>query len=99
MRSDRVLVAAGRRELLALILVGSVVGARCGLVGARLVIPTIPAVDGSGSLVQLEPRPGLARPCSECMLVVLVVGWLVAQVSARRTVRLAMLDRLREAEG
>ena len=95
---DRMLVAAGRRELLALTVVGTVIGVACGLVGARLAIPAIPAVDGSGVLVHANRGPAwsavLAVAC-----VVLAVGWVVAQVSARRTVRLARLDRLREAEG
>jgi ABC-type antimicrobial peptide transport system permease subunit len=95
---DRVLVAASRRELLALVLVAVVVGAVCGLVGARLVIPTLPAVDGEGSLVHANYGPAWLAVLAVAVAV-LAVGWLVAQVSARRTVRLAMLDRLREAEG
>ena len=54
---DRMLVAAGRRELLALTVVGTVIGVACGLVGARLAIPAIPAVDGSGVLVHSNRGP------------------------------------------
>ena len=95
---DRLLVAAGRRELLALTLVGTVLGVACGLVGARLAIPAIPAVDGSGVLVHANRGPAWWAVLAVAV-VVLAVGWIVAQVSARRTVRLARLDRLREAEG
>ena len=92
------LVAAGRRELLALTFVGTVIGVACGLVGARLAIPAIPAVDGSGVLVHSNRGPVWSAVLAVALLV-LAVGWVVAQVSARRTVRLARLDRLREAEG
>ncbi len=95
---DRMLVAAGRRELLALTVVGTVIGVICGLVGARLAIPAIPAVDGSGVLVHSNRGP-VWWAVLAVAVAVLAVGWIVAQVSARRTLRLAKLDRLREGEG
>jgi predicted lysophospholipase L1 biosynthesis ABC-type transport system permease subunit len=94
---DRILVRAGRREQLALTFVGLGLGVGSGLLGAWLAIPALPAVDGTGVLLQPHRGPAWLA-VGVVALVFLVIGWAVAPAAASRTVRLARLERLREAE-
>lgn len=91
-----VLVRAARREQVALALTGVALGAGAGLVAAGIALP--PLVDSAGA--DGPPlRYGPAwLPVLAVVAVILVVLAVVADVGARRTVRRAMPDLLRQVQ-
>ncbi|MGN6332517.1 MAG: FtsX-like permease family protein [Motilibacteraceae bacterium] len=94
----RTLVAAGVREQLALVGAGVLLGLATGLAAAAVTLPALPAVAGSSIL---GPPPTFATawlPVLGVVAVLLAVVGLLAHLAARRTVRLAVVDRLREAQ-
>ncbi|HEU4676218.1 MAG TPA: FtsX-like permease family protein [Motilibacteraceae bacterium] len=94
----RTLVAAGVREQLALVGAGVLLGLATGLAAAAVTLPALPAVAGSSVL---GPPPTFATawlPVLVVVAVLLAVVGLLAHLAARRTVRLAVVDRLREAQ-
>ncbi|MGN6244722.1 MAG: ABC transporter permease, partial [Motilibacteraceae bacterium] len=94
----RTLVAAGVREQLALVGAGVLLGLVTGLAAAAVTLPALPAVAGSSVL---GPPPTFATawlPVLGVVAVLLAVVGVLAHLAARRTVRLAVVDRLREAQ-
>ena len=94
---QRTLEAAGRRELLALMVFGTVVGCLAGLLGARLVLPSLLGTEASSAAGTLPEGPAWL-PVVAVLVVVLGVAALLAHLAARRIARLSVPDRLREAE-
>lgn len=94
----RTLVAAGVREQLALVGAGVLLGLVTGLAAAAVTLPALPAVAGSSVL---GPPPTFATawlPVLGVVAALLAVVGLLAHLAARRTVRLAVVERLREAQ-
>lgn len=94
--SRRSLVGAARREQLALVGFGAGLGAVAGIAGIELVLSRLPTVTGGGGPLA---APALQWPVVVVTVVATVatVGVLV-QVGARRVVRLASPDQLREVQ-
>ena len=90
------LVRAARREQLVLALAGLVLGAASGLVAAFYALPPLLAVSGAGGP---PPWYGPAwAPVVALLVVVLALLVIVADVGARRTVRRALPDLLRQVQ-
>lgn len=94
--SRRALVAAGRREQLAVTGFGALLGVAAGAGAVRLVLPRVSSITGgSGPLAAPAVQGGALL--ATVVVTVAVVGLLV-QVGAHRVVRLASADRLREVQ-
>ncbi|MGN6087892.1 MAG: FtsX-like permease family protein [Actinomycetales bacterium] len=94
----RLLIGAGVREQLLLVGTGLALGLLTGLLAAKLTLPELPAIRGTAGD---GPPPQFATawlPVLGVVLAVLVVVGTLALLATRRTVRLAALDRLREAQ-
>lgn len=95
--SHRALVRAARRELLAYVAVGLVLGAPVGVGAASLAAPALDQVSGGSAGPPLDYAPSWAA-LGLLLTGALVVLTVLAQLGAHRVVRLATPDRLREVQ-
>jgi putative ABC transport system permease protein len=94
--ADRaVLVRSARREQVVLALTGTVLGAVAGLVAAWLALPALLSAGDTGLPVWLGPA---WLPVVVLLVVVLAALVVVADIGARRTVRGAVPDLLRQVQ-
>ncbi|HET7899892.1 MAG TPA: ABC transporter permease [Candidatus Nanopelagicales bacterium] len=91
----RVLVRSARREQVVLALTGTLLGAVAGLVAAGFALEALIGADASGLPVWLGPA---WTPVVALLLVVLVALVVVADIGARRTVRGAVPELLRQVQ-
>jgi predicted lysophospholipase L1 biosynthesis ABC-type transport system permease subunit len=91
----RVLVRSARREQVILALTGTTLGAVAGLVAAGFALPSLLGAEESGLPLWLGPA---WLPVIAVVVVVLVVLVVVADIGARRTVRDAVPDLLRQVQ-
>jgi putative ABC transport system permease protein len=94
--SRRLLVRAGSREQVFLVLIGTVVGTVVGFAGTLAVLAALPGVTLAATTpVQHEPR---LLPVVAVILVALLLVAAVAHLGARRIVAAASADLLRESQ-
>ena len=91
----RVLVRSARREQIVLALSGTVLGAVAGLVAASFALEPLLGIDESGLPLWLGPS---WLPVLALLVVVFALLAVVADIGARRTVRDAVPDLLRQVQ-